>query len=167
VCRSAQMVTSLYKAYVRPLMESAVQCWNPWLRQDIDHLEKVQRRATKLVSGCRTMTYADRLRVCGLTTLEERRTRGDMVECFKMLNGFTNIERESLFHFSCERHQLNTRGAAQELLVPERTTLEVRKRFFANRVVGTWNSLPHEVRSAPSVNSFKNRYDLHHNSTMS
>ena len=58
-----------YPSLVRSHLEYAVQAWSPRLKKDIDHLEKVQRRATKLVPECRTVKYKDRLRVLGLITL--------------------------------------------------------------------------------------------------
>ena len=67
--------STLYKTYVRPHMEFAVQAWNPYLRKDIDCLEKIQHRATKLVPQLRNLDYEDRLKALNLTTLEERRAR--------------------------------------------------------------------------------------------
>ena len=49
-------------------------------------LEKIQRRATKLIPELRDLTYEERLKECGLTTLETRRLRGDQIEVFKILN---------------------------------------------------------------------------------
>jgi len=62
----------LYKSYVRPLLEFSIQAWSPSLRQDINCLEQVQRRATKLVVGLKRLEYADCLHEFGLTTLEKR-----------------------------------------------------------------------------------------------
>ena len=55
-------------------------------------LEKIQRRATKLIPELRDLTYEERLKECGLTTLETRRIRGDQIEVFKILNGYENID---------------------------------------------------------------------------
>ena len=60
--------------------------------KDVDMLEKIQRRATKLIPGLRDLTYEERLNECGLTTLETRRLRGDQIEVFKILNGYENID---------------------------------------------------------------------------
>ena len=56
-------------------------------------LEKIQRRATKLIPGLRDLIlYEERLNECGLTTLETRRLRGGQIEVFKILNGYENID---------------------------------------------------------------------------
>ena len=60
-------------------------------------LEKVQRRTTKLITGLRDLSYDDRLKECGLTTLETRRLRGDQIEVFKILNGHENIDPNIFF----------------------------------------------------------------------
>ena len=55
-------------------------------------LEKIQRRATKLIPELRDLRYEERLKECRLTTLETRRLRGDQIEVFKILNGYENID---------------------------------------------------------------------------
>ena len=60
-------------------------------------LDKIQRRATKLIPGLRDLTYEERLKECGLTTLETRRLRGDQIEVFKILNGYENIYSNPFF----------------------------------------------------------------------
>ena len=60
-------------------------------------LEKIQGRATKLIPGLRDLTYEERLKECGLTTLETRRLRGDQIEVFKIFNGYENIDANNFF----------------------------------------------------------------------
>ena len=92
------LIVPLYKAIVRPQLEYCIQAWNPHLRKDIDMLEKIQRRATKLILGLRDLRYEELLKKeCGLTTLETRRLRGDQIEVFKILNGFENMDSNIFF----------------------------------------------------------------------
>jgi len=58
----------LYKSLIRPKLEYSIQAWRPYLRKDIDLLEKVQRRATELVFRDKSVGYCERLRYLGLTT---------------------------------------------------------------------------------------------------
>ena len=60
-------------------------------------LEKIQRRATKLIPGLRDLTYKERLKECGLSTLEMCRLRGDQIEVFKILNGYENNDSNLFF----------------------------------------------------------------------
>ena len=61
-CKDEQTIMQLYKSLVRPHLEDCVQTWRPYLTQDIEMLEKVQRRATKMVYGLNNLTYEQRLR---------------------------------------------------------------------------------------------------------
>ena len=75
----------LYKTYVHPNLEYCIQAWSPYLQGDIQKVECVQRRAIKLVPSLKDISYEKRLKMFGLTTLQERRVRGDMIEVFKIL----------------------------------------------------------------------------------
>ena len=65
----------------------------------IDILERVQRRATKVIPTLRNISYEMRLKECGLTTLETRRLRGDQIEVFKILNGYENSDTNIVSQF--------------------------------------------------------------------
>ena len=82
------MFKNLYNTLIRPLLEYCVQAWSPHLRKDIDLLENVQRRATKLVWRLKNMDYETRLKELNLTSLEDRRTRGDMIYTYRLINGW-------------------------------------------------------------------------------
>ena len=83
----------MYKAIVRPHLEYCIQPWSPYLRKDIDMVEKIQRRAIKLIPGLRDFRCEERLKECGLTTLETRRLRGDQIEVFKIINGYEKLKK--------------------------------------------------------------------------
>src|SRR6218665_1751887 len=85
VSRDRNIIFNLYKTLVRPHLEYCVQVWSPYMQKDKDVLEKVQRRATRMIRGYRTLTYEERLERCGLTTLEKRRRRGDLIETYKLM----------------------------------------------------------------------------------
>ena len=61
-------------------------------------LEKIQRRATKMIPELTDLSYEERLKECGLSTLETRRLSRDLIEVFKILNGYENIERNIFSH---------------------------------------------------------------------
>jgi len=90
----------IYKGFIRPHLEYAIQTWSPYQKGDIEHLEKVQRRAIRLVKGYRKFSYEERLRKLGLTTLQTRRLRGDLIETFKIITDKEQVNRETFFQMN-------------------------------------------------------------------
>ncbi len=156
VYKSSNTILTLYKSLVRPHLEYCVQAWCPHLRKDIDLLEKVQRRATRLIKELRGTSYEERLVKLGLTTLENRRLRGDMIEVFKIIKGFDNVPVNTLFELS----SCSLRGHSLKLYKDSFKT-NIGKFSFANRVIQDWNNLPDDVVSSNTINTFKNRFDRH------
>jgi ribonucleases P/MRP protein subunit RPP40 len=115
----------LYKSLVRPHLEYCVQAWRPHLVKDIAILEKVQRRATRMISECKGKTSDKRLEVVGLTTLEIRRLRADLMEVFKILKGYEGLDERVFF----KRHESGTRGHTLKLF-KERVNKNVLKFSF-------------------------------------
>jgi len=129
----------IYKTYIRPHLEYAICAWSPYLQKDIQCLESVQPAATRLVSGFKKLSYEERLRKVGLTTLEVRRQhkvvrrqRGDLIECYKILTGKENIDPHQFFHLSDNVHGL--RGQSLKLSF-NRSRLDLRENFFIHRVI--------------------------------
>ena len=149
-----RILNYIYKGFIRSHMEYAIQAWSPYFKKDIDHLEKIQRMTTKLVHGYRKLTYEERLRRLGLTTLQQPRLRGDLIETYKIVTGKERIETKNFFTFHANKY--NTRGHCYKLET-KRSRLKLRRNFFSQRVVAPWNKLPESVVTAESVNAFKNR----------
>jgi ribonuclease P/MRP protein subunit RPP40 len=154
----------LFQTYVRCHLEYAVASWSPWLEQDINVLEDVQRRAIRQVRGL-TGSYEEKLEQVGLTTLVDRRLRGDMIQTYKIINQVDRIEVSTFFQMAGENHHHATRQAVTFIpeegeavrslsIVKPRANLEIRKNFYSHRVIDKWNSLPFEVKTAETVNSF-------------
>ena len=156
VSRDKNTIVRLYKSLVRPKLEYCIQAWNPSLIKDIELLEQVQHRATKLIPEISHLPYHDRLKYLNLTTLELRRHRGDLIETFKILKGLEGIPSNSLF----ELNTSVTRGNSLKLN-KQRSRLNIRYNNFSQRVINAWNRLPERVISSTTVNGFKNILDRH------
>src|SRR5260221_6894955 len=100
------------------------------MTKDVEAIEKVQHRATKMIYGLKDVSYMERLKLLGLTSLEMRRLRGDFIELFKILNGFDNVVSKLFF----ERSSSTCRGHSQKL-IKKSFELNLRKFSFSNRVV--------------------------------
>ena len=155
-CIDTEMFLNLYNSLIRPLLEYCVQAWSPHLERDITLLENVQRRATKIVKDLRDLEYPERLKALKLTKLEDRRTRGDMILTYRLLNGLEDIDYRKFF--TLDERRYNLRGHSKKLKKP-RASLDVRKYFFSHRVIDKWNSLTEEEVTAPNTRVFKLRYD--------
>jgi len=87
----------IYKTYIRPHLEYCIQAWSPHLMKDIQCLERVQKSATKLIPTLRKYSYTDSVKKIGLTTLQTRSARGDMIEVYKIMTGKDKIDKEQFF----------------------------------------------------------------------
>ena len=147
---------NLYKALVRPHLEYANQIWAPKLQRQIDSIENVQKRATKLLPGYENLCYENRLRKLNLPTLTYRRLRGDLIETYKTLTN--KYDPEICENFIELRKDSNTRGHSLKIY-KQRCKLNVRKICFPHRIVEAWNSLPDQVIKAETIQQFEGRLD--------
>lgn len=153
--RSSEVILKLYLALVRPHLDYAAQFWSPYYRKDIDSLEAVQRRMTKMIQGLRNLPYKDRLKHLSLHSLERRRARGDMIEVFKWVKEINKGSINQVLEIS---HQNRTRGNGYKL-EKRRFRTDIGRHWFSNRVVNDWNRLSQHVVSAETLSSFKKRLD--------
>ena len=147
----------LYKTLVRPLLEYGNAVWGPFNKHDQNLVEKVQRRATKLVPNLRHLPYQERLKALKLPSLTYRRRRGDMIQMYKLFSGNLGLRRED---FLAEPQTQSTRGHSKKVAKPQAQT-RVRRNHLFVRAINDWNALPDAIVCATSVNSFKNELDNH------
>ncbi|BHF83910.1 hypothetical protein SprV_0902705800 [Sparganum proliferum] len=146
----------VFRTFVRPQLEFAIQAWKPWTSKDLSILDKVQRRATKLVSGQGSLPYETRLSNLGLFPLSYRQLRGDLIQTFRILRGHDCcLVPADFFELATTT---NLRGHPLKLRVTG-AKLDIRKYFFSNRVIEAWNALPTDVVMSTSVEAFKRKLD--------
>ena len=154
VSRDSKIWRKLYMTYIRPQLEFCVSVWSPFLKAEVSTLEKVQRRATKIPHRLKNMSYSERCSKWSLTSLYERRARGDLINFFKFRQGFDLI---NWHHPPLMRNE--RAGRRQQFCRELVKNSLIRHNFFLNRVANAWNCLPDEIANAKTIVDFKVKLD--------
>jgi len=153
--RSREVILPLCSTLVRSHLESCVQLWSPQHRRDVELLEWVQRRATKMIRGMEHLSYEERLRELGLFHMEKEMLWGDLIAAFQYLKGASKKDRYKLF----SRAYCDSRRVNGFKLKEGRFRLGTRRKFFTIRLVKYWYRLPREVVDTQSLETFKARLE--------
>ena len=142
----------LYSTYIRPILEYGSQIAHTGLIRDRDCLERVQRRATKLIKGFSDLPYSARLAELNLNPLESRRIRGDLMLLFHL---FQTGDVHDFFTLTAQKH---LRGHDKKLIQPHCRTRTLHN-FFTLWVISTWNASREEIVQSPSKTTFERLLD--------
>ena len=155
----------LYKSLVRPHLEYGSCIWSPHLKRDIDAIEKVQRRATRMLPDIRHLSYTERLRELKLPTLKFRRERSDIIETYNILTKKHLVNLDCRCHLCPEKQMfqksLSTNNRGNTMTLRPQRDVGNRFHFLARRVLNTWNSLPENTVTQPTVQKFKTELHRH------
>ena len=154
---TVQTVTLLYKTLVRPHLEYGNVIWGPFNRADQKLLERVQRRATKLVPEIRALPYPQRLQRLHLPSLYYRRRRGDMIAIYQLLHAGIDLDPDN---FVSKCTLTSTRGHRWKLAKPQAAS-RIRRNALCIRAINDWNALPAHVVLADTLTQFKSQLDQH------
>ncbi len=158
--RKPSFLVHMFKTFVRPVLEYASPIWSPYLKKDIDLLERVQKYFTRRIPGL-TGDYFERLQTlklkgAELEVLELRRLELDLIITYKIIHSLVDLSFSNFFEWSMAK---SLRGHSFKLRLP-RARLECRRHFFAVRVVAPWNGLSEETVTAHSLSIFKIRLQM-------
>ena len=127
------------------------------IKKDIQKLEGVQRRVTKLIPRLWNKPYEERLSELNLFSLTKWRLKGNLVEVFKIIKGIENMDKEKYFTIDTSNITRNN----EYKIVGKRFRTNEAKHFFFNRVVNVWNGLPSNIIDCSTIEIFKKRLDVY------
>ena len=147
---------TLYKSLVCSIIDYGGSVYFPTTKKNIQLIENIQRRATKLLPELKDLTYSERLEGLNLPTLHYRRKRYDLIQLYKIVHGFEDIEPGKFVEFNDNC----TRGHLFKIQKPS-CRKKLRINAFPVRCINMWNSLTEEIVTSDTVLKFKTRLDRH------
>ena len=154
-CLDKYTLPRLYKVMVRPHLEYGNIIWHPRFVMDEKEVEKVQRRATKLVDKVKELTCGERLQQLKLPSLQYRRRCGDMIQVYTIMNGLERNDKDLFFEVP---KVTTTRGNSQRVY-KRRCNTALRSNVFSSRIYRDWSSLSEQIVEAQTIDQFKNRLE--------
>ena len=151
----------LYKTLVRPHIEYASVIWSPHTKKYQEKIERLQRRATKLIPEIKDLSYEQRLKSLNLSTLQFRRLRNDLIHIYKITHNLIELDTNThctQCHHSTEMLQQTMRPAnrGHNFKYQIHHHQGTKNRFLTSRALTYWNNLHNKTVNAVSLNSFKN-----------
>ena len=144
----------LYKALIKPVLEYGNVVWKPYFKKDSELLERVQRRATKIVKSVRNESYPVRLKRLNLPSLVYRRKRADMIQLYRIMTGIDNPQSSKFI----KMEKGITRGHIFKAFKP-RAFSKIKRNTLGYRAIDEWNTLSNSVVSSENINQFKTRLE--------
>ena len=159
--RDTTILSNIYKSIIRPKLEYCVQIWSPaacygnWSL--ILELESIQRRFTRLCNDIGMLPYSKRLEIMKLTTLGERRIRGDLIETYKIVNSKVDYGKDV---FKLSRSGNNIVSKIKNGATCSKSVCKLRLAFLPERIRNYWNNLPVSVKNSRDINDFKSNFEI-------
>ena len=150
-----EMMKKILTTLIRPQLEYAAVIWSPYMKKHVKKIERIQRLGTRMIPGFKEIPYEERLKELELVTLEERRTRGDMITIYKIVNKIDILDREDLIKIDPSNY---LRGHERRIK-KDACTSDVKKYSFPHRGIEVWNGLRGEIVNATSVSQMKEHFD--------
>ena len=146
----------LYKSLVMPYFDYCDTLWDSCSCQLKQKLQILQNRALRIVNKVDKRTHiSDLHNMSKILTLQQRRQYHAQVFMYKAINNLCPDYISSKFCYSSKIHQYPTRSASSNSLYIPRANLNVGKNRISYRGAISWNTLPSEIREAPTLRLFK------------